>query len=115
MQPGRELDALIAERVMGWRNIPTASVPDRPWIDEHGMGFQDLKPYSTDISAAWEVVEKLGGFLDLKRYVLIQGQGMKCIADFVSHRAYGKPSCSAIADTPAHAICLAALKAVEHE
>ena len=43
MEPGRELDALVAKKVMGW--------------------FEVWKPFSpsTDISAAWEVVEKLQG------------------------------------------------------
>lgn len=43
MKPGRELDALIAEKVMRITK----------------SGNTDPKPYSTDIAAAWEVVEKL--------------------------------------------------------
>lgn len=52
----RELDARIAERVMGWRH------------DEYGgydtpTGYRlpdEIPPYSTDIRAAWEVVERMG-------------------------------------------------------
>lgn len=55
MKPGRELDALVAERVMG--------------AVRGSIGFQlDLCPhYSTDISAAWEVIENL-----LKRNVIFR-------------------------------------------
>lgn len=41
MKPGRELDMLVAEKVMSLK--PLGRVPH----------------YSTDISAAWEVVEKI--------------------------------------------------------
>ncbi|WP_028609218.1 BC1872 family protein [Paenibacillus harenae] len=43
MKPGRELDALVAERVMG---IILPNI--------HNANF-----YSTDIDAAWELVEKM--------------------------------------------------------
>jgi len=65
-ETGREMDALIAEKVMGLRldwefaeyqngepTVPTL----RDKYDEIGM----LPLYSTDISAAWTIVEKLCG------------------------------------------------------
>jgi hypothetical protein len=86
MKPGRELDALVAEKVFGWtywrskhghwiidtpdgrhfeplfgkvRNYdPETSerLPDPNWWD----GLSDELPYySTDIAAAWEVVARL--------------------------------------------------------
>lgn len=42
MKPGKELDLLIAEKVMG--------------IDKN---LKDLLPYSTNITAAWDVINKL--------------------------------------------------------
>ena len=55
LEAGLELDALVAEKVMGAkchcdRNTMTCPI--------HGWAHW-AKPYSTDIGAAWEVVEKL--------------------------------------------------------
>jgi hypothetical protein len=61
MEPGRELDALVAEKVMGWKD-------ERPQYDQCMVVNENvggmLGPIrvfapSTDISAAWEVVEKM--------------------------------------------------------
>lgn len=79
MEPGRKLDAWVAEKVFKWRNVhgpktdydgPCESfdvlVP--PTIDDPFPLYPPrgaIKPWyfcrkwSTDISAAWEVVEKL--------------------------------------------------------
>lgn len=55
MPAGREMDELIARRVMGIKPPPSSDV----WL---------VLPYSTDIAAAWEVVEKMGDkFDDLER------------------------------------------------
>lgn len=93
MGPGRELDALIAEKVMGWawEDAPAsgcnilykpphhlkaglvyydgkmAAVPSEyigKWIDAHywaggEIGTTKLPDYSTNILAAWEVVEAM--------------------------------------------------------
>lgn len=56
MEAGRELDALIAEKVMGWKLLAVSG-------SEHGFireGVALRKPiprFSTDIAAAWQVVE----------------------------------------------------------
>lgn len=59
MIAGRELDALIAEQVMGgnWSSIDYA-----PYIE-------NLPHYSTDIAAAWQVVERMQEL----RYSLVIG------------------------------------------
>lgn len=61
MQPGRELDALIAEKVMGLTRLNCHSGDCFYRIDiveGKEKEFKGLaKPYSTDIAAAWEVVE----------------------------------------------------------
>ena len=54
MKPGRELDALVATKVMGWKS------KDDIWMlpDGGGVYKREWSP-STDIKAAWEVVEKV--------------------------------------------------------
>jgi hypothetical protein len=62
-----ELDALIAEKVMGLKPCvdPVGRcegahmTPPRCWGT--GKGGSDLQPYSTSIAAAWEIVEILKG------------------------------------------------------
>jgi hypothetical protein len=67
MNAGRELDALIAEKVMGVdpREIYPLDYqrvgPDGdevPFLDREEV-LDEVLHYSTDIAAAWEVVEKL--------------------------------------------------------
>ena len=71
---GREMDALIAEKVMGWKPVPINHwLPegkgrgDKPclWLFNHHPQYGeqtrsmcDFRP-STDISAAWEVAERI--------------------------------------------------------
>jgi hypothetical protein len=81
MEAGRELDALVAERVMGWKFIP---LPKRNrsglcincgravWDDprnrqtELGICNEEDCRYSTDIAAAWLVEERIAelGLID---------------------------------------------------
>ncbi len=68
MQAGRELDALIAEKVMGWTDVtktPTMAngldgmgLPPHDGPPKNRM-FSSFPAYSTDIAAAFEVVEKV--------------------------------------------------------
>jgi len=61
MKPGRELDALVAEKVMGWKTnwLKTDWWEEiNPNTHRHKGLVKDFKP-STDIAAAWEVVEKM--------------------------------------------------------
>lgn len=63
MPAGREMDALVAEKVMGWANIRGAVVEQNTNI------VRDVPSYSTDIAAAWDVVEKINTkkcFIELK-------------------------------------------------
>ena len=89
MEAGRELDKLIAEKVMGCYN---------------------LTHYSTDIKAAWEVVEKLPWFV-LRRLGngRWQCEGRWC-GDILPH-VTGSCGCVVTeADTAPLAIYLAALE-----
>lgn len=58
MKPGRELDALVAEKVTHFVSLTTA--PNF----EGTFGY--LPPYSTDIVAAWEVANRYWSF-DLRK------------------------------------------------
>ena len=131
------MDALVAEKVMG-EPQPTANVPlgiaFTPWhtsASEGGNWYGTTtgydsgdepiwmpRPYSTDIGAAWEVVERITGHLSL--YVTVGNT-----ASFPSSIHYLKPWVCVIgihekpvaliqAKTAPHAICLAALKTVNH-
>lgn len=60
MKPGRELDALVAERVMGWKagTMPRGTLA---WMtDDTGEWIprESFNP-STSITSAWGVIEKL--------------------------------------------------------
>lgn len=91
MEAGRELDALIAEKIMG-QDYSLNSL-------EGSLVLKDPPHYSTNIAAAWEVVEKLGPDWDL----ISMEQGW--IASVGSSER-------ARAETAPLAICLAALKAM---
>lgn len=70
MPAGREMDRFIAEKVMGCRVListdgqlycrcgMTCNYPHAP-DDRDSQLYGDLYEFSTDIAAAWEVVEKL--------------------------------------------------------
>lgn len=128
----RELDALVAERVMGtvwddkrcrvcgWPIVPSSEpgcwasncsmrpLPERR-ADEH-------RPYSTDIAAAWEVVEKMR---TLKWWARIQSPFMAdddlygCGFTPLGVTGWnGQPDHWTQDRSSAMAICIAALRAV---
>ena len=62
MPAGREMDALVAEKVMGWTNpriTPSGRFRITPPMGGKYHGGQMPPKYSTDIAAAWQVVEWL--------------------------------------------------------
>lgn len=110
MNAGRELDALVAEKVMGWtfRTFPEGVCPNvKHWYC--GEQYVLMKPFSTDIAAAWRVVEKL---VSDGRVFIVKGDGLRD-GDF-------NPKWTVLCDnhprtdaaTAPLAICLAALQAV---
>lgn len=101
MNPGRELDALVAEKVMGIkvRCDILASGTILPIVG--GTITKHIEPYSTDIAAAWEILSKF------KKFSVFQGEDVMVE---ISIGKFGKES--AHANTVPHAICLAALKVV---
>ena len=64
MQAGRELDAMVAEKVMGWNiiNKHMGSPPKETWDEDTVVCIAPIPHYSTDIAAAWKVVEKMQYF-----------------------------------------------------
>lgn len=119
MNPGRGLDALVAEKVMGLTVQHCAGYVAPNGVDttfiqlgyvKHASEMQTtyVPYYSTDISAAWEVVEKLAPKEDEFRITRYHLQEWSCVFEFFNQSAVS-------ADTAPMAICLAALKAVGHE
>lgn len=115
MKVGRELDGLIAEKVMGWtyKTFPDGACPTvKHW---HGPKDECLLPrYSIDIAAAWQVVEEMNNReigMELYRF------NSEAMPKAHECRFYEDSSgyWSASADTAPLAICLAALKAVGHK
>ena len=125
MKPGRELDACIAKKVMSIINkrIPVIICPkcDSKDLRIHTLTGEDscascqfnlnfankykIAPfYSTDIAAAWEVVEKLqkeGQVITL----MFSPNTKNWWSEFCP-----KGSSAASKESASHAICLAALK-----
>lgn len=121
LKAGRELDALIAEKVMGWKRGPKRQyIEGENWLLPDGAsphyregavgGLKAIIPsFSTDIAAAFEVFEKLAEqFADVGVHALSRG--------FWEAEIYDESKAEwirASARTAPLAICLAALKAVE--
>jgi hypothetical protein len=107
MRAGRELDALVAEKVMGWKWIGPDEFNDNRHLTLGGQKVQARIPdYSTDIAAAWDVVEKMRPTFNLV---------LECVSlEYNCHVArpgHLDEKVNVRADTAPLAICLAALKA----
>lgn len=128
LKPGRELDALIAEEVMGWHEYkdanPKAPLNNQGDLNDHpcetcgSVYGHGIKPYSTDISAAWEVAQKIKDMDDETKFIihLSQTKHNECEVEITywieenGDRYMGGPF-FVLGDTAPHAICLAALSA----
>jgi len=107
MKPGRELDALVAEKVMLWRKRLYNGF--EYWDGEGDKPLVDNWSPSTDMSAAGEVAEKLQkqGYVVCIELLPYEKTSVGVYeADPANQIAYAK------AQTPAEAICKAALLAV---
>lgn len=132
MEAGRELDALVAEKVMGCK-IDRSYVEGWPnWIGgpryrcgcgnyAHACGDDDIAEpllnfYSTDIAAAWEVVERIKHLKDpdpMEVWIYeTRSKGVTCEVYWdLGSRLAGRGQVTAA--TAPLAICLAALQAVQ--
>jgi hypothetical protein len=90
MRPGRELDAMVAARVLG----------ERPTLR------RTLPAFSTDTACAWVLVK----FLKTQGWCW-SGEQTPEYVSFTFHKKGTDTQVSAQGETEAHAICLAALKA----
>ena len=117
MNAGRKLDRLIAETILGLRVVETDDCNgiDNLWV-EPAREENDLRSFSTDIAAAWEVVEAMKSH---PRGVLTL---VTPTDDCIKYRAFFSKKCFenldkypnqiGMGNTAPHAICLAALHAV---
>lgn len=124
MEAGRELDALVAEKVMGltvWRDTHGDMLINL-WSGPPGdLDAFVIPRYSTDMAFAWQVVEALRtrtpqGF-EVEFHLKPPREGRKPVyeamvifqQDFYRYRRF-----AGVSDTGSvpHAICLAALQAV---
>lgn len=113
LKPGRELDVLVAEKVIGWRweGLWIISPNEQRWEISTREALDFAVPrFSADIAAAWEVVEKL------EKDIQITKQRRPCteISDQEEtwYYAFIVNGDGFKAETAPHAICLAALKAL---
>lgn len=133
MKAGRELDALVAEKVMGWIKTDESKYdeegiemtvmesPQGAMAQAFGWGFEcdfddfgpSLPRFSSDVSAAWEVIEH---FSETHRGSVVRWfgkNGERYAASFWPLMETDVvPRDHIPAETAPLAICLAALKAV---
>jgi len=127
MNAGPELDALVADKVMGlehrewapyaapegWfpKDHPDCCPKSENGFIPHGHEHPSELSYSTDIEAAWEIVDHLTK--TTKQWFHLQQYSTGTSAKFEISGA-GDLDCEFEADeiTAPHAICMAALKAV---
>lgn len=119
MNAGRELDALVAEKVMGWTEVRPCPDEDMREYGEDLWGrppggplnSQNVSAYSTDIAAAWEVVDNISQRENVEAVSLtITVDGTACRVLLRDKNAPVR----VYEDTAPRAICLAALAAVGH-
>jgi hypothetical protein len=105
MKAGRELDALVAEKIMGWK-VEYGELGHEHFTENGEIKF--LPFYSTNISDAWEVVEK---FDDIS----VSKDKKEFLCEIVVFNGNIGRVYEAYAETAPLAICLAALKAVGYD
>jgi hypothetical protein len=119
LQPGRELDALVAEKVFGALISDPIFAGSMIYQGKDNQGkdkgfavsgtIEDVPHYSTDIAAAWEVLEKV------REQVPDFGFGIDDKPGEFRTYAVRIGDCMATSISAPHSICLAALKAVGNE
>jgi hypothetical protein len=115
MKPGRELDALVAEKVMGLPNVRKYmsryvhdNHPEKAWV----TGIVDIPEYSTDISAAWEVVEKMHEWGGCEISCCGTGEKRWYVVHTHTNTAPYQKGINVTCNTAPEAICKAALLAL---
>lgn len=117
MPAGREMDALVAEYVMG-SPCPPMPVDGPDWGSQASqveIWHENLPHYSTDIAAAWQVVKKFNNKLTIQgpnSIDLNEGFSYPDYWEIGFHEKSWSNKFRGVAETAPLAICRAALKAV---
>jgi hypothetical protein len=118
MKASRELDALVAEKVMGLKQVHRAYDLGEPVTGElyfdNNQDWGTVPFYSTDIAAAWSVIDHLIALASAamdQPYFELRTCGSYYTAVWDTEER-DWPTVTEDADTAPLAICLAALKAV---
>jgi len=121
VKAGRELDALIAEKVMGWTPCYHDDDVVVAWRDENGyekfftdptQSDNEWSP-STDMNDAWVVVERLRESKTFSLHDIWDEEDIIMFnATFQHNDTYHVVNYESYANTAPLAICLASLKAV---
>jgi hypothetical protein len=120
VNPGRELDAVIAEKVMRLDMEYFMTIPKKPTgayaVSRTPLVIADIPHYSTDIAAAWAVAEKMNERQTYTGYrfaILFDGDAW-CVGfdhpDLKGGTWLEKLGYSSV--SAAHAICLAGLQEI---
>lgn len=120
MKPGKDLDIIIAEQVLGWEKRPADAyyndTTDAGWRnpDDHVFYHKgNLPEFSNEIEAAWEIIKKLEKHPDFVHWQIRQDEG-----SINGNKKYCANICISIhssyswSETVPHAICLSALEAL---
>lgn len=114
LEPGRELDAMVWQALNGQEvNIVKCRYVDGDWQPHAGYPSGHISPphYSTEMAAAWEVVERMCAAQ--YNWMMISRYMQEFTATFVSLENPHLDDCVCNAPTAPHAICLAALRVVQ--
>ncbi len=119
MDAGRDLDALVAEKVLGWRHIKWERTTPLGRSPKNllSLVLEEVPYYSTDIAAAWQVVERMRSTIVSKRQNFLF-----YLVEVISARIFPNGAHNPRIDMSQimlHVqpvdICIAALKAVGYE
>lgn len=128
MNPGRELDVLVAEKVFGCKpflgsdgvtKYCKCNMKNQLDNGSHETRFKGIKPYSIDMGYAMEIVDHVRKvhWEDVFSLLSPQDECKLWFAGFEKKwhgRKYAQVYDREAGDTAAHAICMAALKTVEN-
>lgn len=128
MKPGREIDEIIAEKVLGWNKLTPEDYEksklkksefyDCWWGVDKSEVLGGLPDFSIDIGDAWLVVDEMkkrGYYFAVSNGPVSHDDGSKAGAKSIwaAFGLEGEYLRTILGDTEAHAICLAALDALE--
>jgi hypothetical protein len=109
MKAGRELNALVSEKVMGYRR--TKDDCNTYWVDSDGLEPTHSIDFSSNISAAWEVVEKMGNMQTPPYAFMLAKVGSIYSVHFREEKVFDSKRFYHEGINLPECICLAALKA----